>query len=134
MAHVPTINGVLEVGLYVDNVDRSVRFYQTLFGFDIIASDDRLCALGVCGKHVLLVCQRKASANLPKGAHDADGRQHMAFSIPADELQDWEARLGQQGVAIEDDRHWPRGGRSLYFRDPDGHLIELASPGVWSIY
>jgi catechol 2,3-dioxygenase-like lactoylglutathione lyase family enzyme len=33
-----------------------------------------------------------------------------------------------------DTRDWPLGGRSLYFRDPDGHLLEVASPGVWSIY
>ncbi len=27
-----------------------------------------------------------------------------------------------------------RRGASAYFRDPDRHLIELATPGVWSIY
>jgi catechol 2,3-dioxygenase-like lactoylglutathione lyase family enzyme len=30
--------------------------------------------------------------------------------------------------------HEMRGGTSLYFRDPDGHLVELATPGLWSIY
>ena len=23
---------------------------------------------------------------------------------------------------------------SIYFRDPDGHLLELATPGLWSVY
>jgi len=27
-----------------------------------------------------------------------------------------------------------RGGHSIYFRDPDGHLLELATPGLWAIY
>jgi catechol 2,3-dioxygenase-like lactoylglutathione lyase family enzyme len=134
MAHVPQLNGVLEVAVYVDDMDRSVRFYQDLFGFDIIAADDRLCALGVGTKQVLLVCRRTASANLPIGSHDASGQQHVAFAVPSAALDAWQARLEQQGVAIEDVKRWARGGRSLYFRDPDRHLIELASPGVWSIY
>ena len=25
----------------------------------------------------------------------------------------------------------PRGGESIYFGDPDGHLLELAAPGLW---
>jgi catechol 2,3-dioxygenase-like lactoylglutathione lyase family enzyme len=29
---------------------------------------------------------------------------------------------------------WPRGGRSVYFRDPDGHSVELATPGLWETY
>ena len=29
---------------------------------------------------------------------------------------------------------WSRGGRSIYFRDPDGHLLELATPGLWAVY
>jgi len=29
---------------------------------------------------------------------------------------------------------WSRGGESLYFRDPDDHLVELATPGIWATY
>ena len=42
--------------------------------------------------------------------------------------------LGEQGVAIESKVEWPRGGASLYFRDPDGHLVELITPGCWEVY
>jgi catechol 2,3-dioxygenase-like lactoylglutathione lyase family enzyme len=42
--------------------------------------------------------------------------------------------LQERGIAIESAVDWPRGGRSLYFRDPDRHLLELITPGCWSIY
>jgi catechol 2,3-dioxygenase-like lactoylglutathione lyase family enzyme len=134
MTQPPQLDGVLEVALYVDDVERSVQFYQRLFGFTVIATDKRLSALGVAGKQVLLVCRRTASANLAVGSHDAEGRQHVAFAIPATEFDAWQTRLEQQGVIVEEVRQWERGGRSLYFRDPDRHLIELATPGVWTIY
>jgi catechol 2,3-dioxygenase-like lactoylglutathione lyase family enzyme len=63
--------------------------------------------------------------------HDGKGPHHIAFSIAADELAQWETRLADFGVAIEGRTIWPRGGTSVYFRDPDGHLLELATPGLW---
>jgi catechol 2,3-dioxygenase-like lactoylglutathione lyase family enzyme len=131
---IPQLDGLLEVALYVDDVERSTRFYEALFGVRIIASDERLSAVGIGDRQVLLVCKRGASTSLPLKAHDASGRQHVALAIPASALESWQARLLQQGVTIEATRHWERGGVSLYFRDPDGHLIELATPGVWSTY
>ena len=130
----PRLDGIIETALYVDDLERSVRFYQTLLGFEIVSSGARLVALGVAGHQVLLVCKRRASATLPSGAHDGDGRLHLAFAVPAEELDAWEAWLAQRGLAIEERRTWERGGRSLYFRDPDQNLIELVTPGTWSIY
>ena len=130
----PPLRGLLEVALYVDDIDRSVRFYQQLFGFEVIDSGDRLCALGIGPNQLLLICQRTASAGLAQGSHYGHGEQHIAFAVSSAALPDWQVRLERQHVAIEEIREWDRGGRSVYFRDPDRHLIELASPGVWSIY
>jgi catechol 2,3-dioxygenase-like lactoylglutathione lyase family enzyme len=61
----------------------------------------------------------------------------MGFGLvtwPADALPQREQRLATKGVAIEGRTRWSRGGQSLYFRDPDGHLLELATPGLWAIY
>ena len=66
--------------------------------------------------------------------HDGDGNLHFAFSIAAADLPAWEAWLQSEGVPVENRVTWARGGQSLYFRDPDGHLVELATPGVWAIY
>jgi catechol 2,3-dioxygenase-like lactoylglutathione lyase family enzyme len=74
---------------------------------------------------------------LPGGiipGHDGGGRLHVAFAVAAADLPAWREHLAAHGVAVESTVTWPRGGQSQYFRDPDGHLIELATPGIWSIY
>jgi catechol 2,3-dioxygenase-like lactoylglutathione lyase family enzyme len=83
---------------------------------------------------VLLLFKKKASLALQSGAHDGDGQLHVAFAIDANNVNDWRMRLIENGIAIEEDRDWELGGHSLYFRDPDGHLIELGSPGIWANY
>ena len=74
---------------------------------------------------------------LPSGTipgHGGQGVLHVAFAIGKDELARWEAHLASRGVAIEGRNDWERGGHSIYFRDPDGHLLELATPGLWEVY
>jgi catechol 2,3-dioxygenase-like lactoylglutathione lyase family enzyme len=66
--------------------------------------------------------------------HDGHGPLHMAFAVTADALPQWEERLRERGIAVEGRTRWTRGGRSIYFRDPDGHLLELATPGLWATY
>jgi catechol 2,3-dioxygenase-like lactoylglutathione lyase family enzyme len=131
---IPALNGILESALYVTDMERSARFYESLFGFPIIDRSDRLIALAAGERQILLLFKKGASARMPVNAHDGSGELHLAFAIAASELAAWEARLAAHSVAIEDRRQWPRGGTSLYFRDPDRHLIELATPGVWTIY
>jgi len=134
---VPAVTGVLETSLYVADLRRAATFYQAVFGFERLDGDDRFAALEVPGRQVLLIFARGASnraARSPFGtipAHDGSGRLHVTFAIAAEQLTAWEAHLEQHAVAIESRITWPRGGTSLYFRDPDGHLVELATPGLW---
>jgi hypothetical protein len=58
----------------------------------------------------------------------------MAFAIAASELAAWEEHLARYHIPIEGRVKWPRGGESIYFRDPDRHLLELATPGIWATY
>jgi catechol 2,3-dioxygenase-like lactoylglutathione lyase family enzyme len=129
----PKITGVVETSLYVADMARSVNFYGEVLGFERLDADERLTAMGVGGHQVLLLCKKGASKDW-KVPHDGDGQLHVAFAISRDQLESWESRLAECGIAIEHRRTWPRGGQSLYFRDPDGHLVELATPGVWSVY
>jgi catechol 2,3-dioxygenase-like lactoylglutathione lyase family enzyme len=137
----PKLNGIKETCLTVADVDRSERFYREVFDLPVIGGDEhRFRALDVAGSHVLLLFLHGSSEQpieLPGGTippHGASGRSHFAFAISADELKAWKARLAKHGVAIEGTVTWPLGGTSIYFRDPDGHLGELVTPGVWSTY
>lgn len=134
------VTGVLETCIYVDDVARSADFYRRIFGFPQLEGDRRFCALDVSGHQVFLIFKKGGTlqpSQLPGGVlppHDGSGQQHFAFSVPEADLAAWEQRLIDNGVAIESRVSWPRGGRSIYFRDPDGHLAELVTPGCWAIY
>jgi catechol 2,3-dioxygenase-like lactoylglutathione lyase family enzyme len=130
----PKTEGLLESSLYVSDVERSARFYEKIFGFRVISDfGGRGCAVQAGTRQVLLLFKKGASLEITS-PHDGDGELHIAFAIPAAELEKWEAWLAENGIAIEEKRVWELGGTSLYFRDPDRHLLEVASPGVWSIY
>jgi len=130
----PKTQGILESSLYVEDLTRSAEFYQKIFGFRRISNfAPRGCALEAGSRQVLLLFTKGASRT-GGTPHDGAGELHLAFAVSADELTAWEEWLAANGIAVEEKKDWELGGRSLYFRDPDRHLLEVASPGVWSIY
>ena len=136
----PRVTAVLETCLHVEDVEKSARFYEKLFGFKRMAGDARFCAFDVAKGSVLLLFLRGGTlepVRIPGGLippHDGSGRMHFAFAIPAEDLTAWESRLTLAGIPIESRVNWQEGGVSLYFRDPDEHLVELATPGIWPNY
>jgi catechol 2,3-dioxygenase-like lactoylglutathione lyase family enzyme len=134
------IGGILETALYVADPARSADFYRRLFGFGRLLDSERLVALEVAGRNVPLLFLRGATDEpfaLPGGVippHGGSGQNHLAFSIAAGDVEPWRRRLESEGIPVEGEVTWPGGARSLYFRDPDGHLVELITPGFWSIY
>jgi catechol 2,3-dioxygenase-like lactoylglutathione lyase family enzyme len=130
----PKSEGILESSLYVNDVASSARFYEKIFGFRIISDfGERGCAMQAGDRQVLLLFKKGGSREI-QSPHDGDGELHIAFAIGPSELLKWEGWLAENGIAVEEKRAWELGGQSIYFRDPDRHLIEIATPGVWSIY
>jgi catechol 2,3-dioxygenase-like lactoylglutathione lyase family enzyme len=135
----PTLSGILETALHVDDLERSAKFYEDVFGLRVIAGDTRFRAYSV-GRQVLLLFLREenpqpfvsSGGTIP--SHGSSGEIHFAFSIERSELAAWEKRFVRCGVEIEGRVTWQLGGESIYFRDPDRHLGELATRGTWSIY
>jgi catechol 2,3-dioxygenase-like lactoylglutathione lyase family enzyme len=131
---------MLETALYADDLPSLATFYRDVIGLDVLVDDSRLVAMDAGQGTVLLLFRRGATtagAAIPGGfipPHDGEGPQHLAFAIPSADLVEWTARLEERGVAIESRVRWPRGGESIYFRDPAGHSVELATPGTWETY
>lgn len=136
----PPISGVVETGLYVDDIARARAFYEEVLGLEPMVVDERFCAYGVGPASVLLLFRRgytRQPVALPGGTippHDGEGNSHFALAIPGSTLDAWTAHLKRVEVVLESRVDWPKGGTSLYFRDPDGHLVELATPGLWTNY
>lgn len=140
MTDPPRLHRILETALYVDDLSRAIAFYEDVLGLGMLFSNERMAAFDVSERQVLLLFLRGASAEAsetPGGVipgHDGSGPIHAAFGIATEDYEPWRNRLLEHGVEIESEVAWPRGGRSLYFRDPDDHALELVTPGCWETY
>jgi catechol 2,3-dioxygenase-like lactoylglutathione lyase family enzyme len=136
----PRLGRILETALYVADLERASSFYSGVLGLPTIYSDHRMRAFDVNRNGVLLLFIEGGSlqpTQTPGGSippHDGRGPMHVAFSIAAEELEAWQRHLADAGISLEGRTQWPRGGTSVYFRDPDGHLLEIATPGLWRGY
>ena len=131
----PPITTVVETGLYVHDLQSTTSFYHGILGLPVLmVEEDRHVFFRVGDSSVLLAFLPETTAKgetLP--AHGAKGPGHFALGIPKESLEDWRDHLHRHGIAIEQEVRWPRGGVSLYFRDPSGNSVELLTPGLWGL-
>src|SRR5258708_39903985 len=96
----PNVTGLLETSLYVENVQRSVEFYQTIFGFPLLLNEERIAAFRVKDGEVLLLFKIGGAGNRPSSSGgkipppDGNGVAHLALAIAASELDGGASRLG----------------------------------------
>jgi catechol 2,3-dioxygenase-like lactoylglutathione lyase family enzyme len=137
------VGGILETALYVSDLRRAAEFYRRLFGFPTLLESERLVALDVAGRSVLLLFPEGGTSDpfpVPGGGgvippHGGSrGGYHFAFSIDLADVGAWQVRLESEGVAVESVVTWPGGAKSVYFRDPDDNLAELITPGFWRTF
>jgi len=129
------VSRILETCLCVDNLAIARQFYTEVLGLTVYAEQtDRHLFFRVGNQMLLLFDPQESSKPLgtipPHGTH---GAGHVCFATTDEELAAWQQQLESHGVAIESIHHWPDGHRSLYFRDPAGNSLELATPRIWGI-
>jgi catechol 2,3-dioxygenase-like lactoylglutathione lyase family enzyme len=131
--------GILETSLYATDLTAMRHFYAEVLGLAVIVAVPGRHVFFRCGEGVLLIFNPDATATPDSDGpdtvppHGARGPGHVAFAVHEDELPVWRHRLQARGVTIEAEIVWPRGGHSLYFRDPAGNSLELASPRLWNV-
>ena len=129
----PPLEGVHEAALYARDLDEADRFWTRL-GLVRIGRAEGRHVFFRAGRDLLLVFHPDTTGK-PGGSvppHGATGSGHVALSVPdLAALEAWRRRLAVEGVEIEAEVEWPKGGRSLYFRDPAGNSLELITRGSW---
>jgi catechol 2,3-dioxygenase-like lactoylglutathione lyase family enzyme len=135
----PPVRRILETALDCDNLRASAAFYRGLLDAEPMLDSERLVVFDVGEGTLLLLFERGNAESLPTPGgvipgHTSGGPGHFALAIDAAHLAAWERRLDALGIAIESRVTWERGGTSVYFRDPDGRSVELATPGLWPTY
>ena len=129
----PPVAVVVETAVYAADLAAAEGFYGGVLGLPVAGREPgRHVFFRVGDAGMLLVfdpAATRAGGDLPP--HGAVGPGHFALGVRAADLDGWKARLAASGVEIEKELTWPRGGRSIYVRDPAGNSVELITPGVW---
>ena len=128
-------NEILETCLYVNDLDEAERFYGEVLGLEFVSRQSNRHVFWKCGRRMLLLFDPREVREFGSGTphHGCQGTGHVAFAVPDAEIPAWRAHLERHGVEVERAVSWPQGGHSLYFRDPAGNSLELASPRIWGL-
>jgi catechol 2,3-dioxygenase-like lactoylglutathione lyase family enzyme len=120
---------VYETVLYAADLGVAVGFYRDVLGLRQV--DDG--AFRLDDGAMLLLFDPSASSQPGRlvPSHGAVGVGHVALSVGGGELDAWREELRARGVELEQEKEWPRGGRSIYVRDPAGNSVELVEGDLW---
>ena len=111
------ITGLNHITFAVSDMDRSVEFYAKVLKARLLCRSEGVAYFELAGIWLAL--------NLGE-SNPSRGYTHIAFSISEEHFSDWQQHLLGQGVELRSDRNRHADeGKSLYFQDPDGHLLEL---------
>ena len=128
------ITGLHHVTLIVSDLDRSAAFYRDVLGLALVreaANDDdpdaRHFWFGDAHASAWTLVSLMEYPDLAEGRHGRGTPHHIALAVDsAEELDAWREYLRSRGVDTTE--VMDRGPfQSLYLRDPDGNILELAS-------
>jgi catechol 2,3-dioxygenase-like lactoylglutathione lyase family enzyme len=125
----PVIDSLDHLALTVASIEESSRFYGAVLGMTVFTFGEGRIALGF-GQQKINLHQMDTAAE-PKAADPTPGSADLCF-LSNTALADLQAHIENCGVAIEAGPVERSGATgpilSIYFRDPDGNLIEVANP------
>ena len=130
------ITGLHHITLISSDMERTVGFYRDLLGMRLVREgtneDDpgaRHFHFGDADGRPGTIVSCFEYPRMPAGKAGAGSTHHFALAVESEaELNGWRDYLTSRGVPCSDilDRTY---FRSLYLRDPDGHVVEIATRG-----
>ncbi|KAK7905516.1 hypothetical protein LTR67_000239 [Exophiala xenobiotica] len=83
-----------------------------------------------------LLLKRKQQPSSDQRSPSGSGlHQHFCLAVKSpNDVTAWEKWFEDKNVKITAKVNWPRGGKSVYFADPDGNVGEVGSRGIWEHY
>ncbi len=124
---------IKETCLYIHDLGKAKTFYNALLGLPVISYEPEKHIFFRTGSSVLLCFNPEDSRTKESPpAHYGGGRQHFAFEVMQKDYQRTKEELILKGIEIIDEVSWPRGGKSFYFTDPEGNVLEIVpDSGIW---
>ena len=134
LCHARPVTSVHETVLYASDVGAATRFYADVVGLRVVFERGGLMAalrLDTGGVLLLFDPAESEAGGRDVPSHGARGPGHVAFTVSESELAAMRERLTAAGAGVERELAWPRGGRSLYVRDPAGNSVEFVLGEIW---
>ncbi|KAH0593305.1 hypothetical protein MHUMG1_09027 [Metarhizium humberi] len=139
----PKLGQIVETVLYTSDVARLAKWYRDIMGIVPFHENPRSAGFSLPNDTILLLFDRKKTKEdkifptgvIPKHGTETGLGQHMAFACAShDELSQWERHFKNKNVDIIARMSWELGGKSVYVKDWEGHVIEVMTRGVWPVY
>ncbi len=115
------ILGLDHLNLSINDLDKSLKFYKNLFGFELkeegISGGQRWAILGISDTLMLALYESKEK-------HTYAGFNH--FGLVVDHLEEFLLKANKENVKVELLIDYPK-SKSAYIKDPDGIEIEISS-------
>ncbi len=128
---------ILETVLYAGDIAAARDFYAGALGLDVYSEVPGRFVFFRLGGQMLLIFNPGVTSvqdhDQGPPPHGTQGAGHVCFRATAAELAEWRKHLQAHGIAIERELDWPKGGHSIYFRDPAGNSVEFAEGSIRGI-
>jgi catechol 2,3-dioxygenase-like lactoylglutathione lyase family enzyme len=120
--------GIDAITLFVEDLETTKAFYRRAFGLPIHYEDDDSAVFNFGGVLINLLKVSEASELIqPADVATSEAGSRFQFTIGVDDVDAMCADLASRGVEMLNgpiDRPW--GVRTASFRDPAGHIWEIA--------
>ena len=113
--------GLTHLAIYVKDLDRTRRFYQSIFDMELMYQEEDFLQLTTPGAHDILVFEKKNGASGHTG-----GIAHFGFRLrKPDDMAEMTEKVKKAGGKIFDSGEFEPGAPYIFFNDPDGYEVEV---------